>query len=856
MGVAGIATHRCPGRRRLVGQLSQVPGRRSVGAGGAKPPGGRHSMRAASTLRSLAAVVTAALSLALAPRAHAAESRMSGHVVNADTQQPIAGASVELVNAGGGQGYFRDKSDAKGEFHLERVASDRYYTLTVSAPGYADFVLGSWQFPAAQRAVEVAVPLDRAGAIEFRVRAGDGKPVAGAKVAARSERAAQWWEGYRPAPAPVFTDANGTARFQDLPAGTWSANAESEGLLAWAGQNLSVRRGETTPVEVRLVKPARISGTVRLADGTGVGNVSVIARGPAEGVATSDADGLYSIPDLPPGRYHLMVAQEGFAPTVARDEAVLAEGSARDDLGIVATPNPPELALVLQREAFAPGEKVTLALRSFRVGLVDLALYQIPALRLRDPAHDFRALAQSGDTTGLLSVSRWQKPTADGPIYTWREEMLALPARDMVPGAYLLRASAGPLRRGAILFVTDLGLLVKRSSERVLVSAASLTTGLPIAGAQVNVVASPVNNPAGPFWWSQAIAAAAITSGATDADGLLALPLTAGHQVRVVAGSEGHGLAVAEVALAPGAGGTEDRMLLYTERPIYRPGQTVYWKLFARRPAGDGYALPPAAGASLVFSGPDGASVNVAGAKLSAHGSADGAIPLPQDLPLGDWTLIATAGSARASATVAVQEYRKPEYRVDVAPDREVYVNGDEVRFQVAAAYFFGAPVFGATVRYNLFESRLAQEAWSDDEDGDGGDAGAGYGRVLKTGEARTDADGRVALTFTPGPVAYDRRLTLEVEVADGARRMVSGRGSTIMGRGLFTLTVRPLEHVVTAGQPVRVEVTAHDHAGRPVAVAATVSLDQEAWNPLERRYTRSTRPLAEAPPRWRARAA
>ena len=49
---------------------------------------------------------------------------MSGHVVNADTQQPIAGASVELVNAGGGQGYFRDKSDAKGEFHLERVASD------------------------------------------------------------------------------------------------------------------------------------------------------------------------------------------------------------------------------------------------------------------------------------------------------------------------------------------------------------------------------------------------------------------------------------------------------------------------------------------------------------------------------------------------------------------------------------------------------------------------------------------------------------------------------------------------------------------------------------------------------------
>ncbi len=803
-------------------------------------------MRPADTIRLAAAL--AALLVPPAGAAHAAESRMTGHIVDADTQKPIAGASVELVNAGGGQGYFRGRSDARGEFHLERVPSDRYYTLTVSAPGYADFVLGSWQFPSAQRALDVVVPLDRAGAIEFRVLAGDGKsPIASAKVAARSERASRWWEGYRPPPAPVFTDARGIARFEDLPAGTWSAHAESEGLRSWEGQNLSVRRGQTTPVEVRLVKPARISGTVRLADGTGVANVSVIARGPGESVATSGADGLYSIEDLSPGRYHLMVAQEGFASTVVREEIVLAEGGASDGIEIVATPNPPELALVLQREAFVPDEKVTLALRSFRVGVVDLALYQIPALRLRDTAHDFRTLAQNGDTIGLIPVRHWQKQTADGPTYTWREEELTLPARDMIPGSYLVRASAGPLRRGAILFVTDLGLIVKRSPERLLVSTASLATGVPVGDAQVNIIASPVRVAGGPFWWSQSIAAVAITRGRTDANGLLLMPLKAGDQVRVVAGSEGHGLAVAEAPLAGGAAGAGDRMLLYTERPIYRPGQTVYWKMFARRGAGDGFTLPTG-GASLSLAGPDGASVAVPGAKLSAHGSADGAIVLPQDLSLGDWQLTARAGSAIGSATIAIQEYRKPEYRVEVSPDRDVYVNGDEVRFKIAAAYFFGAPVFGATVRYNLFESRLQADAWTEDDEGDGAATGAGYGRVLKTGEARTDADGRVALTFTPGPVTYDRRLTLEVEVVDGARRMVSGRGSTIMGRGLFTLAIRPLDRVVSVGQVVRVEVTARDHAGKPVAVAATVTFDQEVWNPLERRYTRSTRPLAEAP--------
>ena len=67
------------------------------------------------------------------------------------------------------------------------------------------------------------------------------------------------------------------------------------------------------------------------------------------------------------------------------------------------------------------------------------------------------------------------------------------------------------------------------------------------------------------------------------------------------------------------------------------------------------------------------------------------------------------------------------------------------------------------------------------------------------------------------------------------------------MGRGLFALFVRPRAFVLPAGAPVPIEVQALDHTGKPVSAAVTVELDQEAWNPLERRYTRSTRPLASA---------
>ena len=118
---------------------------------------------------------------------------------------------------------------------------------------------------------------------------------------------------------------------------------------------------------------------------------------------------------------------------------------------------------------------------------------------------------------------------------------------------------------------------------------------------------------------------------------------------------------------------------------------------------------------------------------------------------------------------------------------------------------------------------------------------------MLKTGETRTDLDGRGEIVFAPERVAYDRRLTLEVEVTDPSSRSVSGRGSAIIGRGLFTVSVRATVGLLRASDPVPVEVLTRDHAGKPVAAAVTVDLDQDVWNPLERRTTRSSRPLASA---------
>ncbi|HTM01308.1 MAG TPA: carboxypeptidase regulatory-like domain-containing protein, partial [Candidatus Omnitrophota bacterium] len=695
------------------------------------------------------ALSRAALALLLAmafgaPRAGASEgSRLAGRVVDAATLAPIAGAEIELANMNAGQGFYRVRSDAKGAFTIERVAPDRTYGLTVSAPGYADFVLSGWQFPAPQRSAEVVIPLDRAGSLEVRALRADGRTaVANARVSVRTERGERWWEGFRPPPAPVFTDASGAARFVDLEAGSWTVTAESPGLLPSETRQVIVRRGETTSVPATLVKAASLAGVVRLRDGTPLPSITVTARGPGEGVGTSGPDGAFAIEGLAPGRYRLEVNPEGFDAWRSEETYRLDEGASRGDLVVTVTPKAPELAVVLEREALVPGTSMTVEVRSFRVDSVGLALFEIPAPLLVDPARDFRQLAEGGSLDGLPLAKRWVHRPGEGAPFTWRDERVPLPD-SLRTGAYLLVARSGGLDRRAIFFVTDLGILVKRSLRHTLVWAATLRRGTPVGDVSIYVV-PPASAPgvvpgrvpgfrvlpgrftkgglSGQGWSGALRAIGGAPQGRSDSRGVAAFGAGgAPDQARIVAVSAEHGIAVAESPLAQAAREGGDRVYLYTERPIYRPGQTVFWKLFARRGADSAYALPRAgAKAQMAVIGPDGASRAVASDSLSSSGSADGSFVVPADAPLGDWRVAATVGAATAGAGFAVQEYRKPEFRVEVTPDREVYLNGDEIRFIASARYFFGAPVFGAVVRYNLFETRLSEapaEEEGEDED-------------------------------------------------------------------------------------------------------------------------------------------
>src|SRR5207344_1697315 len=159
----------------------------------------------------------------------------------------------------------------------------------------------------------------------------------------------------------------------------------------------------------------------------------------------------------------LDVAHDGFQPLVTKDSYALAEGGSRDGVVLTVTPKAPELSIVLEREAFLPDANVRIGLRTFRIDDVDVTVSRVPNDLLLDPKRDFRNFAFTTDTAGLVPVSRWKHVVGAGPEWSWREGELLVPDT-LSPGAYVVRGRSGALERRAIFFVTDLGLLVKRSA--------------------------------------------------------------------------------------------------------------------------------------------------------------------------------------------------------------------------------------------------------------------------------------------------------------------------------------------------------------------------------------------------------
>ncbi len=390
------------------------------------------------------------------------------------------------------------------------------------------------------------------------------------------------------------------------------------------------------------------------------------------------------------------------------------------------------------------------------------------------------------------------------------------------------------------LIVTDLGATLKVAPGESRVWATTLASGQPVSDVDVawyrngkpigtaktdpSGVAVLPGQPAAPrSWWS---------------DDVIAV-LRKGADTSVVHSQWTDGLAPWQFGIWQSGDddGAEMRGSLFTDRGVYRPGDTVWARATFRDANGRGIARPEAGlPVRWQLRDVDDTALAEGEGKLDDRGGFDLEATLPTTMRLGDgWLDVILDGPSKRtlSAIVATRAYRAPAFRVEISAPAEA-VAGDPMIAHGAARYLFGAP---------LTEGEATVRAWSDTADFDPpgfDDFRFGPFRwdeehsVVERGETVPELVGgafqREILAESHGP--SPARWTIEAEVADIDQRTVANRTTVLVHPGKAYVGLKANSRLPKAGEPTGFELVAVTPDGKPFTgtLSGTLRMVRHHW--------------------------
>jgi hypothetical protein len=386
--------------------------------------------------------------------------------------------------------------------------------------------------------------------------------------------------------------------------------------------------------------------------------------------------------------------------------------------------------------------------------------------------------------------------------------------------------------------VSDVGLIVKHSPDKTVVRAIDLNTLKSLSGVKIKLFGKDAKDDLNPI-------AQALTTGS---GGLATIVLTPAIQAelgneRIVTGELGKSRAYGGMNIYQ-SDNDRHKTYFYTDRPVYRLGQTVYFKGISRaidengiKNTGEGKPL------TVSVEDPDNNELKKFTLTTNKHGTFHGLISIPADGKTGGYQVHVDYGDGHTDyESFEVAEYRKPEYQVEVKALGDRYVEGQKAKFKVKASYYFGGPVANARVKYSVYSSSdyanrwrlMARPSyfdffnnWDSENSGDYG----GTGDFTSEGSCVTDANGEATVEVETkaavmpdegliGQEFADKKLKLEAEVTDISRLSVVASGSVSLTAGNYFLAASPTEYVIKSGDSIGIDVAATDYYGKPVAAA------------------------------------
>ncbi|WP_419034237.1 alpha-2-macroglobulin family protein [Dysgonomonas gadei] len=237
--------------------------------------------------------------------------------------------------------------------------------------------------------------------------------------------------------------------------------------------------------------------------------------------------------------------------------------------------------------------------------------------------------------------------------------------------------------------------------------------------------------------------------------------------------------------------GDEEAISIFTDRNIYRPGQTVYFKAIA---IDNGSKLLANEEYTVELYNANGESIAEKEIITNEFGSISGEFILPQTGLLGGYHIEIDD----ASAYFNVEEYKRPTFEITFDKVDKTYTFGEEVTLKGYAKNFSGISLQGADVKYNISREQFSFWYWR-----------SGNTTPFTDGTVKTNDDGSFEITFTPEAGDGNRALLRSINDKQIYTFNITATVTDVNGEtqsNTYTLTVGNVSMVINIDIPQQME--------------------------------------------------
>ena len=419
-----------------------------------------------------------------------------------------------------------------------------------------------------------------------------------------------------------------------------------------------------------------------------------------------------------------------------------------------------------------PGKELELKLNYTNLSNITVKIYRSKKTTETSLSYWYNTPDKEESTLAEL-VKEVSFPLALKNSYTNTDSTLHVRMEGLGLYEYVITAPGKEIKINNLFSVTRLATASRNTpSGETEILVTDYQTGKPLSGANVNYYKNEQNK------------LAKLGTVKTNKDGLAVLPKE--EKIRAYQANTSGDISALATSVYTGGRSVDNNQVnteirLLTDRGIYRPGQTVFFKGIAFTNDKDNRAVVAGKRFEVTLRDVNYQEVSTKSFTTNEYGSFTGEFTLPAQTLTGRFSLVSQNGSA----SIRVEEYKRPTFKVEIEKVKDEVAFGDEVTIRGKAQTFSGVMLQNGDITYRVIRKPFWFRLYYDDR----------IEEQVAEGKTTINSDGTFSFTFRPEkshthfPLSF-QSYDIKVSVTDSKSETQEAQSMLSVGdRGIVLFT-------------------------------------------------------------------